>query len=74
MGISPALEVFQHKLMQALEGLPGICVIADDVLITGEGETMQDASLEQDNKLYLFLQRCREKNIKLNADKLKLRK
>uniref|UniRef100_A0A671XRU6 ribonuclease H n=1 Tax=Sparus aurata TaxID=8175 RepID=A0A671XRU6_SPAAU len=74
MGISPAPEVFQRKLMQALEGLPGIHIIADDVLITGEGETMQSASLDHDNKLQQFLRRCRERNIKLNAEKLKLRK
>ncbi|KAL1279371.1 hypothetical protein QQF64_026044 [Cirrhinus molitorella] len=36
MGISPAPEVFQRKLSQALEGLQGIYVIADDILITGE--------------------------------------
>ena len=51
MGISPAPEVFQCKLMQALEGLPGIYIIADDVLITREGETWQSASLDHDNKL-----------------------
>lgn len=33
MGISLAPEVFQRK---ALEGLQGIYVIADDILITGE--------------------------------------
>ena len=73
MGISPAPEVFQRKLMQALEGMPGIYIIAEDVLITGEGETMQSASLDHDNKLQQFLRRCRERNIKLNAEKLKLR-
>lgn len=40
MGISPAPEVFQRKLMQALEGLPQVYIIADDVLIMGEGQQM----------------------------------
>ncbi|KAK7901627.1 hypothetical protein WMY93_018396 [Mugilogobius chulae] len=74
MGISPAPEVFQRKLMQALEGLPGVYVIADDVLITGEGDTLERANVNHNENLRRFLQRCRQKDIKLNADKFKLRK
>lgn len=74
MGISPAPEIFQRKLTQALENLPGTYIIADDILITGEGETKQDAVKDHDKNLRLFLERCRERNIKLNADKLKLRR
>lgn len=39
MGRNLAPEVLQSKLMQALEGLPGVYVIADDILITGETGT-----------------------------------
>lgn len=39
MGISPAPEVFQRKLTQALDNLPGLYIIADDMLITGQGDT-----------------------------------
>uniref|UniRef100_A0AAR2JIE4 ribonuclease H n=1 Tax=Pygocentrus nattereri TaxID=42514 RepID=A0AAR2JIE4_PYGNA len=60
--------------MQALEGLPGIYIIADDVLITGEGETVESATKDHDEKLRHFLNRCQKQNIKLNADKFKLRK
>ncbi|KAK5866505.1 hypothetical protein PBY51_020693 [Eleginops maclovinus] len=74
MGISPAPEIFQLKLTQALEGLPGIYIIADDVLITGEGHTQEMANKDHDAKVRQFLNRCREKNIKLNADKFRLRK
>lgn len=73
MGISPAPEVFQRKLTQALDGLPGLYIIADDVLITGQGETHEAAEQDHDVKLKLFLERCRQKNIKLNPDKFKLR-
>lgn len=73
MGISPAPEVFQRKLTQALEDLPGLYIIADDVLITGQGETQDMAQRDHDEKLRLFLNRCRQKNIKLNAEKFKLR-
>ncbi len=73
MGISPAPEVFQRLLNQALEGLQGIHIIADDVLITGEGETVEMAYKDHDRKLRLFLDRCRQRNIKLYAEKFRLR-
>lgn len=43
MGISPAPEFFQRKLTQALDELPGLYIIADDVLITGQEETQEGA-------------------------------
>ena len=36
-GITPALEIFQMKHDQNLEGLKGVFKIADDILITGQG-------------------------------------
>lgn len=38
-GICPVPEYFQHCLEQAVEGLPGVCTVANDILITGEGDT-----------------------------------
>ncbi|KAL6471870.1 hypothetical protein MHYP_G00205200 [Metynnis hypsauchen] len=73
MGISPAPEVFQHRLTQALDLLPGVRTIADDILIIGEGENEEGAVRDHDVKLRKLLDRCRERNIKLNADKFKLR-
>ena len=74
MGISPAPEVFQRKLMQALEGLPGVYIIADDILITGEGDTQEEADKDHDKNLRCFMMRCRQRHIKLNAEKFKLRR
>ena len=65
-GITPALEIFQMKLDQNLEGLKGVFKIADDVLITGQGETEREADEEHDRNLKSLLDRCRERNIKLN--------
>ncbi|RXN17139.1 Transposon Ty3-G Gag-Pol poly [Labeo rohita] len=73
MGISPAPEVFQHRLTQALEGLPGIQIIADDILVCGEGDNDEAAEKDHDTKLRQLLDRCRDRNIKLNFNKLKLR-
>lgn len=47
MGISPAPEVFQRKLTQELEGLPGI--IADDILITGQRDTQEAVDKDHDD-------------------------
>lgn len=74
MGISPAPEVLRRKLLQALKGLPGIHIIADDVFVTGEGVTLEDANKDHDRKLRCFLTRCRERDIKLNFDKVNLRR
>ena len=65
-GTCVSAEIFQKKILEALNGLPGIVCIADDVLIHGRTKEEHDAHLEQ------FLQRCLEQGIKLNADKLEL--
>ena len=60
-GISPAPEYFQQKLDQNLQGLPGIYRIADDLLITGQGDTKEEADKDHDANLVRLLQRCRER-------------
>ena len=64
-GIKPASEHFQHKFDQCIEGLSWIYAVADDVLITGKGETFDEAVKNHDENLLVLLQRCQEKNIKL---------
>ena len=68
-GISPAPEIFQQKLDQCLENLHGIHTIADDTLITGQGDTFEDACRDHDKNLDAFLKRCRSNNIRLNKAK-----
>ena len=68
-GISPAPEYFQQKLDQNLQGLPGVYRIADDLLITGQGDTKEEADKDHDANLVRLLQRCRDRNIKLNKAK-----
>ena len=72
-GVSPAPEVFQMKLHQLLEGLPGVFAIADDILITGEGSSEVEATADHDRKLHAFLQRCQQNGIKLNKEKFRHR-
>ena len=59
-----------HKL---IEGLNGVEVIADDFVVVGYGDSLQAASKDHDKSLSAFLQRCEERGIRLNADKLQLR-
>ena len=68
-GISPAPEYFQQKLDQNLQGLPGIYRIADDLLITCQGDTKEEADKDHDANLVRLLQRYRERNIRLNKAK-----
>ena len=72
-GISPAPEIFQRQLEVALENLPGINIVADDVLIHGEGDSMVEAERDHDRCLVAFLKRCREQRIFLNPEKFRFR-
>ena len=72
-GISPAPEYFQRKLDQNLEGLNGIYKIADDILITGRGASIDEAVEDHDPNLLKLSDRCRERNLKLNREKLQLK-
>lgn len=73
-GISPAPEEFQRRIDESLEGLKGVKAIHDDILIYGSGDTDEEALVDHEANLRAFLQRCVEKNIKLNKEKLKLRR
>ena len=73
-GISPAGEIFQRRLDQAIEGLDGVRTVADDILTIGNGATMEEAVRDHDAKLKALLKRCREKHIKLNHEKIDFKK
>ena len=72
-GISSAPEVFQRRMHQLIEGLCGIEVTADDFVAIGCGDTYEDALLDHDKNLRELLQRCKQRNVCLNADKIKFR-
>ena len=72
-GIATAPELFQMRLDAAINKLKGIAPIVDDILIWGEGETDEEAAHDHDRNLQALLERCRQENIKLNAEKLQFR-
>ncbi|KAK2184104.1 hypothetical protein NP493_283g06029 [Ridgeia piscesae] len=57
---------------QLVEGLAGKEVIHDDFLIVGCGTTDEDAEIDHDKNLREFLDRARERNLRLNAEKMKM--
>ena len=71
MGIAP--EEFQRRLNNTIRNLDGVLAVADDILIYGVGDTEEEAIRDHDRKLTAFMERCREKNLKINRDKMRLR-
>ena len=47
-------------------------MIADDILVYGEGDTEQEALENHNKNLEAVLSRCKEKNIKLNKEKAQI--
>ena len=51
-GISSAPEVFQKKMHELIEGLHGIEVVADDFVVVGYGNTVDEANVDHDKRLH----------------------
>ena len=58
--------ILQKRLLQALEGLAGVACRADDILIYGVGDTLDEATREHGKTLTSPLKRCKEKSTRLN--------
>ena len=71
-GSNVSSKIFQTRLQQSLDGLDGVYYVADDIMITGNGSTEEEAKLDHDVKLKCLLERCRTVGICLNRDKMKL--
>ena len=72
-GISVAPEEFQRRIDGNLED-DGVKAIADDILIWGDGETIEEATANNDERPLTLVERCKQKNIKLSKEKFQLRK
>ena len=53
-GISSAPEGFQHHMHELIEGLSGIEVAADDFIVAGFGDTLEEAFRDQNKNLVAF--------------------
>ncbi|XP_062716630.1 uncharacterized protein K02A2.6-like [Aedes albopictus] len=71
-GIAPAPDIFHMKLQEVIQGLLGVECVADDLLIYGSGDTLEEALENHNICLEKLLVRLKECNVKLNFSKLKL--
>ena len=62
-GVVSALDVFQKKVDQTFEGLPGFVAIADDIVVFGKTEAEHDEHLDN------IMKRTQEVGLCLNPDK-----
>ena len=65
-GISTAPEEYQIRQHDVLEGLQGVDLVADYILVFGCGSTYAEAERDHDENMINFIQRARERNLKLN--------
>ncbi len=70
-GLSSSPKEFERRLEECLEGLERVEVIADDIVIYGQGETEEEAQISHDQAFRALLDHCRQKNLRLNPKKLK---
>ena len=63
LGIKSAPEVYQQRMEQVFEGLPGMKVVMDDIIIHGRN------TAEHDTQLRAVLQRSRDSNLRLKKSK-----
>ena len=71
--IASGPEVFVNRMHQVADGLHGVEMAAEDFLIYGSGDTIDQAMLDYDQNLISFLEQCQECNIVLSNSKIKLR-
>ena len=62
-GINSAQEVYQHVIQQTLQGCEGVNNISDDIIVHGR------ITEEHNKRLQQVLERLKEKNLTLNAEK-----
>ena len=72
-GVSLGPEEYQRRQHEALEGLVGVVNKADDILVFGSGDSIDEAEKDHDINLWNLTLRCREVNLKLNPKKFQFK-
>ncbi|UYV64882.1 K02A2.6-like, partial [Cordylochernes scorpioides] len=72
-GLKTASEEYQRRLYEIFQGLEGIEIIADDILILGKGDSYEEALKDHDRNLENLFKTARQANLKFNINKVKLR-
>ncbi|XP_018493735.1 uncharacterized protein K02A2.6-like [Galendromus occidentalis] len=71
-GIASAPEEYQMRQIQAYDGLKGVIVVADDTLVFGTGDDVEEARKDHYENLKALFERAEEIGLKFNREKLKL--
>lgn len=71
-GIKVASQVYALKMREALMSLKSVRAIADDIIVWGCGETLDEAQKDHDHNLTALLNRCRQCGIRLNKSKMRI--
>ena len=58
---------------EALEGLQDVYCIADDFLVVGQGDTVEEANRNHDLNVLSLMKRARDKNLKFNPQKIQFK-
>ena len=66
-GLVSAQDIFQRKIDETYDGLPGIICIADDIVVYGQDDKTHDQNLIQ------MMERTKERGLSLNSDKCHIR-
>ena len=66
MGAKCSSEVFQRAMMTAFEGIEGVEIVVDDILVHGSTMSIHNQRVKQ------VLDRCREITLKLNRSKCRI--
>ena len=72
-GIRSAPEECQRRMDITLGGLDGTKGTADDILVFDTGSTQEEAEKSHDERLTAVLERCRQKCVRLNKDKMQFK-
>ena len=64
-GISSGPEEYQRRQHEFLHGLPGVINNADDICISGSGDTIEDANGDHDRNLVRLLDKCSDNDLHL---------
>ena len=71
--ITTATEEFQRRQYQIVEDLQGVKSTHDDILVFRDGKTIEEAIINHDQRLQALMERCMERSLRLNAERIKFR-
>ena len=72
-GVRLGPEEYQRRQHEALDGLAGVGNKANDILVFGSRDSIEEAEKDHDINLWNLMLQCREVNLKLNPKKFQFK-